>query len=323
MKVRNRNSRGIGKMTTKMKILRKRRLLIVFTMALCMTSAMLFTGCGDSADAVATAGGTADTTSADANSGDAGNVTDANSASDNATASGQTDTSASQAAGADTSAETKTTKNGTTYNVESPWESFDMYGLPERLDLRKTDDGDVLVLVNKLHAVSKNYKPTNMVSINGKYTTNQGLEMKADAYKAFKKMRKAARADGKYFKICSAYRSYETQKYLYENYLSTMGKELRDIRSAAPGRSEHHTGYAIDITCKSMGWTLSQDFASTSEGKWIKKHCAEYGFIIRYPKDKTDITGYDYEPWHLRYVGVDVAKEITKKGITLEEYLKK
>ena len=217
----------------------------------------------------------------------------------------------------------KTTKKGTKYNVESPWEAFDMYGLPEKLDLKKKDDGDVLVLVNKLHAVSKNYKPTNMVSINGKYTTNQGLEMKADAYKAFKKMRKAARADGKYFKICSAYRSYETQKYLYKNYLSTMGKELRNIRSAAPGRSEHHTGYAIDITCKSMGWTLSQDFASTSEGKWIKKHCAEYGFIIRYPKGKTDITGYDYEPWHLRYVGVDVAKEITKKGITLEEYLKK
>ncbi len=198
-----------------------------------------------------------------------------------------------------------------------------MYGLPDKLDLLKKDNGDVLVLVNKLHAVSKYYEPTDMVAINGNYTTNQGLEMKEDAYKAFKKMRKAARADGIYFKICSAYRTYETQKWLYKNYLNTMGKELRDIRSAAPGRSEHHTGYAIDLVTKSTGWTLTQDFAKTGEGKWIKKNCAKYGYIIRYPKGKTDITGYDYEPWHLRYVGVDVAKEITKQGITLEEYLKK
>lgn len=218
---------------------------------------------------------------------------------------------------------TKSTKKKKKYNEEAPWESFDMYGLPDKLDLLKKDNGDVLVLVNKLHAVSKNYVPTDMVAINGNYTTNQGLEMKADAYKAFKKMRKAAKADGIRFKICSAYRTYSTQKWLYNNYLNTMGKELRDIRSAYPGRSEHHTGYAIDLVTKSTGWTLTQDFAKTSEGKWVNKHCAEYGFIIRYPKNKTDITGYDYEPWHLRYVGVDVAKEITEQGITLEEYLKK
>ena len=131
------------------------------------------------------------------------------------------------------------------------------------------------------------------------------------------------KADGIRFKICSAYRTYSTQKWLYNNYLNTMGKKLRDIRSAYPGRSEHHTGYAIDLVTKSTGWTLTQDFAKTSEGKWINKHCAEYGFIIRYPKGKTDITGYDYEPWHLRYVGVDAAEEITEQGITLEEYLKR
>ena len=97
-----------------------------------------------------------------------------------------------------------------------------------------------------------------MVAIKGSYTTNQGLEMKADAYKAFKKMRKAAKADGIRFKICSAYRTYSTQKWLYNNYLNTMGKKLRDIRSAYPGRSEHHTGYAIDLVTKSTGWTLTQ-----------------------------------------------------------------
>lgn len=207
------------------------------------------------------------------------------------------------------------------YPANAPWEGFDMYGIPDALDTLKKDDGDLLVLVNKLHAVSKNYTPTDMVAIDGKYTTNQGLEMKSEAYDAYLEMRKAARKDEIKFKICSAYRTYSTQEYLFNNYLGSMGEELRNIRSAYPGRSEHHTGYAIDITSKSMGWTLSQTFADYPEGEWINEHCSEYGFIIRYPKGKTDITGYDYEPWHLRYVGVDIAQEITEKGITLEEYL--
>lgn len=270
-------------------------------MVLCTAAVIFFCGCQDSSQQASGAAGAVDTVvNVDEPADSQGEVV--------ATAAKTT---------------TKTTKKKKKYNEEAPWESFDMYGLPDKLDLLKKDKGDVLVLVNKLHAVSKNYKPTDMVAIKGSYTTNQGLEMKADAYKAFKKMRKAAKADGIRFKICSAYRTYSTQKWLYNNYLNTMGKKLRDIRSAYPGRSEHHTGYAIDLVTKSTGWTLTQDFAKTSEGKWINKHCAEYGFIIRYPKGKTDITGYDYEPWHLRYVGVDAAEEITEQGITLEEYLKR
>lgn len=207
------------------------------------------------------------------------------------------------------------------YPSDAPWEGFDMYGVPDALDTLTEDDGDLLILVNKLHAVSKNYHPSDMVAVDGKYTTNQGLEMKSEAYDAYLQMRKAARADEIYFKICSAYRTYSTQEYLYNSYLGSMGEDLRNIRSAYPGRSEHHTGYAIDITSKSMGWTLSQAFADYPEGEWINEHCSEYGFIIRYPKGKTDITGYDYEPWHLRYVGTEAAAEITEQGITLEEYL--
>ncbi len=216
---------------------------------------------------------------------------------------------------------TSSTPSIPSYPADAPWEGFDMYGLPPVLDTLTEDYGDLLVLVNKLHAVSKNYRPDDMVSIDGKYTTNQGLEMKSEAYDAYLKMRKAARADEIYFKICSAYRTYGTQEYLYNSYLGSMGEDLRNIRSAYPGRSEHHTGYAIDITSKSMGWTLSQAFADYPEGEWINEHCSEYGFIIRYPKGKTDITGYDYEPWHLRYVGTEAAAKITEQGITLEEYL--
>ena len=281
--------------------MRKKHLLMIGMVVLCTVAVIFFCGCRDSSQQASGAAGAVDTVvNVDEPADSQGEIV--------ATTKKST---------------TKTTKKKKKYNEEAPWESFDMYGLPDKLDLMKKDKGDVLVLVNKLHAVSKNYKPTDMVAIKGSYTTNQGLEMKADAYKAFKKMRKAAKADGIRFKICSAYRTYSTQKWLYNNYLNTMGKKLRDIRSAYPGRSEHHTGYAIDLVTKSTGWTLTQDFAKTSEGKWINKHCAEYGFIIRYPKGKTDITGYDYEPWHLRYVGVDAAEEITEQGITLEEYLKR
>lgn len=286
--------------------MRKKHLLMIGMMVLCTAAVIFFCGCQDSSQQASGSSGAVDTVV---------NVDEP--------ADSQGEVVATAAKTTTKKSTTKTTKKKKKYNEEAPWESSDMYGLPDKLDLLKKDKGDVLVLVNKLHAVSKNYKPTDMVAIKGSYTTNQGLEMKADAYKAFKKMRKAAKADGIRFKICSAYRTYSTQKWLYNNYLNTMGKKLRDIRSAYPGRSEHHTGYAIDLVTKSTGWTLTQDFAKTSEGKWINKHCAEYGFIIRYPKGKTDITGYDYEPWHLRYVGVDAAEEITEQGITLEEYLKR
>lgn len=212
-------------------------------------------------------------------------------------------------------------KKTTVTNPEAPWEDFNMRGIPEVLDRLKKDDGDLFVLVNKLHAVSKNYKPTDMVVMDNKLTTWQNLEMKSDAYDAYLKLYRAAKKKGFSLKVCSAYRTYSTQKTLYANAVKTKGRKTANIRSARAGRSEHHTGYAIDITSKSMGWGLKQDFADYPDGKWINDHCHEYGFIIRYPKGKTDITGYAYEPWHLRYVGVEAATEIMEQGITLEEYL--
>ncbi|MFR9192813.1 MAG: D-alanyl-D-alanine carboxypeptidase family protein [Anaerovoracaceae bacterium] len=198
---------------------------------------------------------------------------------------------------------------------------IDMTGLPDPIDVRSSDDGGLLVLVNKLHTVSADYYPTDMVAVDGSLSTNQGLYFKREAYDAYLKMLSAAKADGINFLICSAYRSYDTQKSLYDSSLSAYGADFTYTRTAYPGRSEHHTGWAVDITSASMGYGLSQDFINYPEGQWINEHCSEYGFIIRYPEGKTHITGYDYEPWHLRYVGIDTAKEITGSGLTLEEYL--
>lgn len=317
--------------------MRKRNLLLILILVLSASLLIFSCGCSAEDDENIPAAGSGDDISAsvdadepqdgdDEKNGDSDKDSDADEPDENNASNGQ-DVSEVTGSPADKNTAASSDKNEGSktsvkdYPADAPWEGFDMYGVPDALDTLTEDDGDLLVLVNKLHAVSKNYYPSDMVAVDGKYTTNQGLEMKSDAYDAYLQMRKAARADEIYFKICSAYRTYSTQEYLYNSYLGSMGEDLRNIRSAYPGRSEHHTGYAIDITSKSMGWTLSQAFADYPEGEWINEHCSEYGFIIRYPKGKTDITGYDYEPWHLRYVGTEVAAEITEQGITLEEYL--
>lgn len=201
--------------------------------------------------------------------------------------------------------------------------SVDMTGIPDVISTLTSDDGNRLVLVNKLYTVSKDYYPTDMVAVDGSLSTNQGLYFKREAYEAYLKMLSTAQSEGLNFMICSTYRSYALQTSLYNSSLAQNGEAFTNTRSAYPGRSEHHTGWAVDITSKSMGYGLSQNFIDYPEGLWINNHCSEYGFIIRYPSGKTNITGYDYEPWHLRYVGIEAASEITSRGITLEEYLGK
>jgi D-alanyl-D-alanine carboxypeptidase len=102
--------------------------------------------------------------------------------------------------------------------------------------------------------------------------------------------------------------------------VSANGQEAADKFSAKPGQSEHQTGLAIDITCEAMNYQLDYSFGVTDEGAWVKENAHRFGFIIRYPEGKEDITGYMYEPWHLRYVGVDLAEEVYNSGLTLEEY---
>ena len=218
------------------------------------------------------------------------------------------------------------TVNGETKRVYGPWSAAKPYkrtsssssGYSDILDY---DSGNLFVLVNKEHAVSDTYHPSGMVAVKDSIATWTGLELKKSAYEAYLEMLEDAQKEGHDFYICSAYRSIEKQKELYETSLKKNGKKYTEKMTAYPGTSEHHTGYAVDVTSKSMGWGLKQNFTDYADGQWITDHCSEYGFIIRYPEGKTDITGYSYEPWHLRYVGKTAAKEITEKGITLEEYL--
>lgn len=215
-------------------------------------------------------------------------------------------------------------RENTDADGESPGSVYDPcldYGLPIPTKTHTSDNGSKLILVNKQYAVSSDFYPSDMVAVDGSLSTNQGLYFKREAYDAYLRMLADANSQGINFLICSTYRSYWTQDSIYFNYVYSYGSEYTNTISAYPGRSEHHTGWAVDVTSKSMGYDLLESFINYPEGQWINSHCHEYGFIVRYPKDKTHITGYSYEPWHLRYVGVDVATEIMSRGITLEEYL--
>ena len=209
-------------------------------------------------------------------------------------------------------------KPSTQVNTQNPCVN---YGLPVPTKTHEYDDGNKLILVNKQYAVGPNFYPTDLVAVDRALSTNKGIYFKREAYDAYLRMLGDANAQGISFIICSTYRSYALQESLYFGYIKSYGVEYTNTISAYPGRSEHHTGWAVDITSASMNYGLNANFVNYPEGQWINEHCHEYGFIIRYPKDKTHITGYAYEPWHLRYVGVDVATQIMTQGLTLEEYL--
>lgn len=135
------------------------------------------------------------------------------------------------------------------------------------------------------------------------------------AYTALQRLQAGANQDGYSMPLLSGFRSQQTQETLYNRYVARDGKDLADTYSARPGHSEHETGLAFDIG------SIDNNYGETNAGRWLKEHAHEYGFIIRYPKGKEDITGYQYEPWHVRYLGVEHAKKIYEKNITLEEYL--
>lgn len=127
--------------------------------------------------------------------------------------------------------------------------------------------------------------------------------------------------DGLNLVLRSAFRSYERQASLYNQYVARDGQKKADTYSARPGHSEHQTGLAFDLGNIEGSDDFMESFEDTKEGQWLKSHAHEYGFIIRYPKGKSDITGYQYEPWHLRYLGKPTAEKVYESGLTLEEYL--
>lgn len=177
-----------------------------------------------------------------------------------------------------------------------------------------------LMIVNKNNKLAYNYKPNNLVVVENRKKDKPDLVLLLDkeVYKWFKKLQKDALKDGLDIICDSAYRSYSYQLEL----LNDMLQKNKDISYlASPGESEHQTGLAIDIAAYRNGEYVDNPALLNEEYTWMFNNAHRFGFILRYPKNKEYVTGYPYEPWHYRYVGINAAKEIYEKKITLEEYL--
>lgn len=174
------------------------------------------------------------------------------------------------------------------------------------------------MIVNKYYLLTKDYNPENLVKIPTKYAWGDDNYIIKDVYEAFLDMWKAASKEGYYLMVNSAYRTYEYQEQLYNDYKENYGLKYAENYAARPGASEHQTGMALDIFEKDH--TSSKTFKDTEVYTWLKDNSYKYGFILRYPEGKENITGYSFESWHYRYVGIDTAKEIYQKNITFDEY---
>lgn len=172
------------------------------------------------------------------------------------------------------------------------------------------------IMVNKYIYLPSNYVPNDLVNLDLKYSRS-GMMLVKEAKVNFEKMYYNALKDGYNIRIVSSYRSYNYQVNLYNKYVETDGKEVADTYSARPGFSEHQTGLCVDIDDKVISY---DNFSKSRSYLWMKKNSYKYGFIERYPKGKEDITGYSYEAWHYRYVGLEIAKYIYENNITFDEY---
>ncbi|GED13681.1 hypothetical protein AMI01nite_16720 [Aneurinibacillus migulanus] len=186
-----------------------------------------------------------------------------------------------------------------------------------------TNASSVTVLVNKKRNLPADYEPTDLVVPNVAFSfagDSPKKQLRRSAARALEALFAQAKKDRIDLKAVSGYRSYSTQKAIFSRNAKKKGKEVANRTSAYPGQSEHQTGLAMDVSSASVSYGLEQRFGNTKEGKWLAKNAPAFGFIIRYPKDKESITGYSYEPWHIRYVGKDIAQAVANRGVTLEEY---
>ena len=181
----------------------------------------------------------------------------------------------------------------------------------------------IAALVNKQYSLPEDHTPKNLVTVNvPTVLPNPEIkQMRQVAADALKEMFDAAEEEGVILHARSGYRSYETQVQLFRNYASNHGEEAANKYSARAGESEHQTGLVMDITSESVNLQITSDFGETEEGQWVRDNAHTFGFIIRYPEGKSDITGYVYEPWHLRYLGEELATDVYESGLTYEEYL--
>lgn len=185
-----------------------------------------------------------------------------------------------------------------------------------------TDVNSLLLVANKVHRLPEGYEPDDLVNVN-EYGAHGTISpyMRLEATEHLVEMTEAAAEAGIYLQFSSAYRSEAYQSTLYYGYVGQYGVETADTISSRPGYSDHQTGLACDFV-EGGGYDFTEDFELTASGIWLRENAHKFGFIMRYPKGKDHITGYAYEPWHYRYIGVEYATAVwnVDEYYSFEEY---
>ena len=185
-------------------------------------------------------------------------------------------------------------------------------------DLKSDVSLDEKLICNKYYKLDKDYEPDDLVEWNSKYYYGEAQVTRQAVYDAFIDMWNAANKEGFYLIANSSYRKYEEQEEVYNSYKENLGEAGADSIASRPGYSEHQTGLAIDVFSKDN--TSTKTFKDSMAYQWLINNCYKYGFILRYPEGKENLTGYSFEAWHYRYVGKKIAKDIHDKNLTYEEY---
>lgn len=186
-----------------------------------------------------------------------------------------------------------------------------------------TNPDSLAVVVNKKRSLPDDYRPDDLVEPNVRFSFDEKHDkrlLRKEAAEALEQLFAQAEQDGIQLFAVSGFRAYNTQRAIFERNVNEHGEEHARRFSAYPGTSEHQTGLAMDVSSASVGYRLVQSFGETEEGRWLAENAHLFGFIIRYPEGKEHLTGYAYEPWHLRYVGEWIARDIYEQEVTLEQY---
>jgi D-alanyl-D-alanine carboxypeptidase len=176
-------------------------------------------------------------------------------------------------------------------------------------------------LVSKERGLSAGYVPPDLTLLPARVRAVEGVQLRQVAAVAVVELIDGARTDGHELFVLSGFRSYADQERVLKQEIALVGRQTAEKQVAPPGHSEHQLGLAVDITSKRSPYELRRQFGQEPEGKWLAGFAARFGFVISYPEGKEDVTGYTYEPWHIRYVGAVVAEQVIASGLTLSEYL--
>lgn len=241
--------------------------------------------------------------------------------------SGDSEEENQQAQQYQTCEETECNEAEQTFNAQPTYEDFDFATYNELAVIEHTPAylDSYLILVNKVFKLPAGYTPRDLTIpqvLTPWDQQNITLQLRETAARALEDLFTAAFVEeGLTLWLVSGYRSYEDQIIKHQQFIDTHGYDIAQRISAKEGHSEHQTGLAVDVTSASVGALLTEEFSNVPEGVWVRENAHRFGFIIRYPYRKMDLTGIGYEPWHLRYVGTTAANEIFEQEVVLEQYV--